>query len=233
MPGTDHANFDRRKYPVLDVREGYAQWVRTYEQTVRDDMDLSLLERLTTIDWSASRAVVDLACGTGRVGAWLRERCAATIDGVDLTPQMLEVARAKAIYRKLIVADVTATGLPEAGYDLSIQSLADEHLPDLRPLYREAARLTRPGGHFVLVGYHPQFLMAGVPTHFERAPGEPVSIRSYVHLLSDHTKAAHGSGWSLLELDEQVIDDAWVRAKPKWQVYLGFPISFAAAWKMY
>ena len=43
----DHAIFDKRKYPILGVREGYAEWVRTYEQTVHDEMDLRLLERVT------------------------------------------------------------------------------------------------------------------------------------------------------------------------------------------
>ena len=74
--------------------------------------------------------------------------------------------------------------------------------------------------------------MAGMPTHFERAPGDTVTIRSYVHLLSDHAKAAHAAGWSLLELDEGVIDEAWLRKKPKWEVYSGLPVSFAMVWHL-
>jgi SAM-dependent methyltransferase len=227
----DHSLYDKRKYPIVDVREGYGEWVRTYEQTVQDEMDLRLLDRLQTIDWPALQCVLDLACGTGRVGAWLRLRCPAAIDGVDVTPEMLDVARGKGVYRALRVADVSCTGLPDEAYDLCIQSLADEHLPDLRPLYREAARVTRQGGCFVVVGFHPQFLMAGMPTHFDRAPGKPVTIRSYVHLLSDHVKAARACGWSLLEMDEGLIDEAWLRKKPKWNVYFGLPISFAIVWR--
>ena len=228
----DHTFFDKRKYPVVDVREGYGEWVRTYEQTVLDEMDLRLLDQLSSINWAGPKFVLDLACGTGRVGAWLRARCGATLDGIDLTPEMLAVAARRAIYRTLSVADVTTIGLPPDTYDLCIQSLADEHLPDLRPLYRETARVTKPGGHFVLVGFHPQFLMAGMPTHFERTPGDHVTIRSYVHLLSDHAKAAHAAGWSLLELDEGVVDDAWLRKKPKWEVYSGVPISFSMVWHL-
>jgi SAM-dependent methyltransferase len=198
---------------------------------VQDEMDLRLLDRLRTVDWSASRCVLDLACGTGRVGAWLAGRCSAAIDGVDITPEMLAVARRRDLYRTLRVADVLDTGLAAEAYDLCTQSLADEHLPDLRPLYREVARLTRQKGYFVLVGFHPYFLMAGMPTHFERAPGEHVTIRSYVHLLSDHVKAAHAAGWSLRELEEGLIDEAWVRKKPKWQVYFGLPVSFALVWQ--
>ena len=227
----DHSIYDRRGYPVVDVRAGYGEWVRTYEQTVLDEMDLRLLEALRTVDWAASRLVLDLACGTGRIGVWLTGRCSVAIDGVDITPEMLEVGRRKAVYRALHVADVARTGLPPETYDLCIQSLADEHLADLRPLYREAARVTRHGGLFVIVGFHPQFLMAGVPTHFDRAAGEPVTIRSYVHLFSDHVRAAHAAGWSLREMEEGLVDDAWLRKKPKWDAYRGLPISFAMVWR--
>jgi SAM-dependent methyltransferase len=127
---------------------------------------------------------------------------------------MLEVARSRGVYRRLDVADVAITGWPAGAYDLCIRSLADEHLADLGPLYREAARLTRGGGHFVLVGYHPHFLMAGVPTHYDR--GQSITIRSYVHLLSDHVKAAHAAEWTLLEMDEGLVDEAWPSKKPGW-----------------
>jgi SAM-dependent methyltransferase len=228
---SDHTIYDRRRYPIVDVREGYAEWVRTYEQTVEDEMDVRLLDRLQTVDWAAPGCVLDLACGTGRIGAWVRGRSGAAIDGVDITSEMLEVARRKGVYRTLRLADVSRTGLPAETYDLCVQSLADEHLPDLQPLYREVARVTRREGRFILVGYHPQFLMAGMPTHFDRAPGEPVTIRSYVHLLSDHAKAAHAAGWTLLEMDEGLVDEAWLQKKPKWEAYRGLPISFSTVWR--
>lgn len=228
----DHRAYDKRKYPIVGVQAGYSEWVRTYEQTVCGEMDLRLLDRLTGVDWPAHRAVLDLACGTGRIGQWLRRSApSAVIDGVDLTPEMLEVARSKEVYRTLRVADITQCGLPNAAYDLVVQSLADEHLPELSPLYREVARLGRDGATFVLVGYHPYFLLAGMPTHFNRASGEPVTIRSYVHLMSDHVKAATVCGWTLVEMDESLVDDALLHKKPKWEKYAGLPISFAMVWR--
>lgn len=227
----DHSLYDKRKYPIVDVREGYGEWVRTYEEIVQDEMDLRLLERMHHVDWTAPRQVLDLACGTGRIGVWIKGRSPAAIDGIDLTPEMLEVARTKNVYRTLRVADVSNTGLADKAYDLCTQSLADEHLSELGPLYREVARVTQPGGYFVIVGFHPQFLMMGMPTHFNRASGEPVTIRSYVHLLSDHVKAARAAGWSLMEMDEGLIDEAWLRKKPKWESYLGIPVSFLMVWR--
>jgi hypothetical protein len=70
-----------------------------------------------------------------------------------------------------------------------------------------------------------------IPTHFDRSPGEPVTIRSDVHLLSDHVKAAHEAGWSLLEMDEGLVDDARLARKRRWEAYRGLPVSFAMVWR--
>ena len=145
---------------------------------------------------------------------------------------MLERARSRGVFRRLVEADVTATGLPSNGYDLVTTSLVDEHLPDVRPLYEEAARLARSPATYVLVGFHPQFIMAsGMPTHYEDAAGEPVAIETHVHLLSDHAAAALVSGWRLAELRERVIDDGWVELKPKWEPLRGHPIAFGFVWR--
>jgi len=78
--------FDARNYPTLDVREGYAAWAPTYESTVLDLMDIRLLERLGSVDWTARTCAVDLACGTGRTGSWLKSRGVKRVEGVDFTP---------------------------------------------------------------------------------------------------------------------------------------------------
>lgn len=227
----EFAPFDKRNYPVVSPSDGYAEWASTYEATVLDLMDLRLFARIESIAWSSADAVLDLACGTGRVGAWLRREGVRRLDGIDLTDAMLALAAPKRVYDTLRQGDVTATGLPDASYDLATQSLADEHLADLRPLYREVARLLRAGGQFVLVGYHPHFLMLGMPTHFDRASGESVTVESHVHLFADHVAAAHAAGFTLQEMHEGVIDDAWIAAKPKWQGRRNHPISFAQVWK--
>lgn len=228
----DFSRFDVRHYPTSSVQDGYGEWAASYEEVVQDVMDLRLLERLQSVAWDRIQAGADLACGTGRVGVWLQQHGAGALDGVDLTAAMLESARAKGVYRRLLVGDMRATPLEAAAYDLVTVSLADEHLPDLRPLYQEAARIARPGGSFVLVGYHPYFLMmSGMPTHYHRATGEPVTIDTYVHLTSDHVQAAIGAGWALREMREGLIDDEYLARKPKWSRYRDRPISFAMVWQ--
>ena len=228
----DFTHFDTRKYPTLPVQQGYGEWAPTYEETVLDAMDLRLLARIRTVPWDHLQEVADLACGTGRIGVWLRQQGVGSLDGVDLTAAMLEGARAKGVYRRLFLADIRATPLQADAYDLVSVSLVDEHLPDVQPLYQEAARIVRPNGYLVLVGYHPFFLMSGIPTHFNGASGEPLAIQSYVHLLSEHVQAALAAGWTLREMHEGLVDDEWVARKPKWSQYRNRPISFAMVWHM-
>lgn len=230
--GMDFTPFDARGYPVVDVRTGYAGWVDSYEETVEDVMDLALFDRLRTPGWQAVQRAADLGCGTGRTAAWLRERGVAAIDGADITPEMLDVARARGHHNELVEADATDTGLESEGYDLVIASLIDEHLADLGPLYREARRLAAPGALFAIAGFHPHFMMiSGMPTHYTDATGRSVAITTNIHLISDHVQAATENGWQLVEMREGVVDAEWLDRKPKWERYRNHPISFAHVWR--
>ena len=229
MPHFDR--FDRRNYRTVAAREGYGQWAASYEKTIKPALDRSLLDRIDSVAWDAVDRCADLGCGTGRTGAWLAENGVRVIDGVDLTPEMLDQARERQVYDSLRLSDVCASGLPSASYDLIAAVLVDEHLSDLGLLYAEAARIARDDASFVLVGFHPFFIMAtGMPTHFQAANGEPVAIDTHVHLVSDHSKAALAAGWRMAAFDEQIVDDHWIETKPSWAAYRNVPISFAWVW---
>lgn len=226
------SSFDTRGYPTVSAREGYALWSPSYEETVKEDMDTWLLDQVRTVAWAGVKRAADLGCGTGRTGSWLKAHGVRRIDGIDLTPEMLEKARARGVFDSLSVADVGASGLEGGAYDLVTTSLVDEHLKDLGPLYKESARLAAPGAAHVLVGFHPFFIMrVGMPTHFDGPDGKPVAIETYIHLFSEHAQAAIAAGWSLAEMHEQVIDERWIAKKPKWAQYRDCPVSFLAVWR--
>ena len=226
----DFSTYDRRHYVTLSVRDGYAAWSSLYDAQMDGNLDLALLERIASVDWAAAETAIDLACGTGRIGAWLAARGVNTIDGVDVTTEMLDVARAKEVYRRLLEEDMSATSLPDRGADLAVSCLAIGHVPELAPAYREADRLLREGGRFVLIAYHPHFLLTGIPTHFRDLRGEHIAIRNYIHLVSDHVGAGVSRGWRLAEMHERIVDEAWVRGAPNWRRHLHMPASFVMVW---
>ncbi|MBI3961312.1 MAG: class I SAM-dependent methyltransferase [Deinococcus sp.] len=100
--------------------------------------------------------VLDLGCGT----AANLERILAlglpygSYTGVDLTPEMLAVARqkfghlSKVSFRQL---DLLSDPLPEGEYDLIISTWVFSHLTDPRRVVETGLERLKPGGHMVLL----------------------------------------------------------------------------------
>lgn len=95
----------------------YADWATSYDADVGDEGYGLPNSVLVTLDvaaqhepWLADRAIkiLDAGCGTGRIGQVLADRGYHHIDGIDLSPEMLELADRRGIYRDL-----------EAGVDLT------------------------------------------------------------------------------------------------------------------
>jgi hypothetical protein len=55
----EFSRFDRRRYPTVSVREGYREWLPSYETTVEDEMDLVLLGALESVPWTAVEHAAD------------------------------------------------------------------------------------------------------------------------------------------------------------------------------
>jgi ubiquinone/menaquinone biosynthesis C-methylase UbiE len=227
----DFKDFDCRNYRTVSARDGYGEWAATYEEAVPNQLDIRVLECLNSLGWSAAKECLDLGCGTGRTAEWLKARGVATIDGIDLTPEMLERARVKKLYRSLYLGSVEETEILDARYDLVVMCLVDEHLSTLDSVYQEAYRLGNSHAKFVVVGMHPSFFMTGMPTHFKDVEGNPKAVETHIHLVSDHVRAALAAGWTLTEMYEGVIDEEWVRVKPKWASLKNHPVNFGYIWQ--
>ncbi len=91
--------------------------------------------------------VLDLGCGTGLAGAALAHR-AGHLTGVDLSPAMLALARAKGCYDRLVAAELGAflREEPEGSADLCVAADVFIYCADLAPVLRDIARVLRPGG---------------------------------------------------------------------------------------
>jgi ubiquinone/menaquinone biosynthesis C-methylase UbiE len=93
---------------------------------------------------------IDIACGPGLLAKAFAPRVRELV-GVDLTPAMVEKARAVAREAGLAnarfeVADALALPFASGSVDLALTRLALHHMPDPGAALREAARVVRPGG---------------------------------------------------------------------------------------
>ena len=92
-------------------------------------------------------SILDLGCGTGLSGAAFYD-LAVRLDGIDLSPAMVEKAKARGIYNDVRVGDIE-TPASECGYDLVLAADTLVYLGDLEPVFRAAANALAPGGTFL------------------------------------------------------------------------------------
>ncbi len=100
-----------------DLRPFYAQWAQSYDQEVGENgyiTPLRIAEALARHVKDLSIPILDYGCGTGISGQAFQEAGFLTIDGVDISDEMLEVAAQKKIYRRLEVF------APETGPDVKL-----------------------------------------------------------------------------------------------------------------
>lgn len=136
-----------------DSRRLYSDWAETYDSQFIQGHGYVLADRVAQAlaDAGGQGPVLDVGGGTGRVAERLTGLGIGPVDGLDLSPEMLEVAKARGLYRRTFVADVTAPLLPEIdGYGAVVSAgtftlghVGPEALPQL------LGRL-RPGGHMVI-----------------------------------------------------------------------------------
>ncbi len=98
-----------------DNRELYADWAATYDETFLVASRYVYHRHVASLfafGFGGGGPVLDVGCGTGAVGVALRELGVETVDGIDISAEMLAVAAAKRfddepVYRELIEADLT------------------------------------------------------------------------------------------------------------------------------
>ena len=94
-------------------------------------------------------SILDLGCGTGLAGLAFRP-LASRLDGVDLSPAMIEKARARGIYDHLDVADLESTLVASGpAYDLILAADTLVYLGDLASVFKAARGRLSPDGFFL------------------------------------------------------------------------------------
>ncbi len=106
-----------------------------------------VIEAAARVPATAGRVdVLDGGCGTGLCAPLLRP-IARTLTGVDLSPGMLERARARGLYDALACEELTAfLRRCPAGFDVVVATDVLIYFGDLVPLFDAAAGALRPSG---------------------------------------------------------------------------------------
>lgn len=143
---------------VAETLATYDEWAAAYDADVESEGYIApelasdyVLKHLSGISMADAR-VLDAGCGTGLVGRHLARRGARHIDGVDLSPGMLDVARRLAgVYEELTTADLAQRlDIASGSYDAltCVGTLTQGHVgPDALD---ELRRVVKAGGIMVV-----------------------------------------------------------------------------------
>jgi ubiquinone/menaquinone biosynthesis C-methylase UbiE len=192
----------------LDHRAGYAAWAPTY-----DTMDNALIraeqpivERLIE-DLPPGQRVLDAACGTGRHAAHLQTK-GHDVTGIDASPDMLELARAKTPDATFTEGDLCNLDFTDDTFDLVVCSLALTHVRDLRAPISEFARVVRPQGRVILSDIHPMNVLILGQGFFSDEKGDFAFVRNYAHPVSSYIDAFTNAGLAIRSCHEPIGDTA-------------------------
>jgi predicted TPR repeat methyltransferase len=193
------------------VRHLFDQFAADYDTRMRGRLGYaapSILRDLASLLIEPGRRydILDLGCGTGLSGLAFKP-IAARLMGVDLSPKMLDQARALHVYDRLIEGDVEAlpAGLP-GQFDIVLAADVLVYLGDLRTLFATVREQLRADGLWLFTTEK----HTG-PTDFELGPK-----RRYRH-SEDYLRAcAEAHGFDVASLVECVTRYEAGAAVPSW-----------------
>ena len=114
------------------------------------------LEIAEALQVHADSHVLDMGSGLGGPARTLAEVVGCRVTGVDLTPEFCDVAVELSQWTGLSdrtqfeVGDATALDSPPAAFDAAMTIHAAMNIADKPAMYREARRVLKPGGRFVV-----------------------------------------------------------------------------------
>jgi ubiquinone/menaquinone biosynthesis C-methylase UbiE len=132
----------------ITAAEGYDAWASSYDDP-NDLIDIEEPVVRRILDRLPVGRALDAACGTGRHAAYLAG-LGHEVLGVDVSANMLALARAKVPDGDFRQGDVCQLPVPDQDVDLVVCALALTHVADLAAAFADFARVLRPGGHLVI-----------------------------------------------------------------------------------
>lgn len=146
------------------IREDWNSAAAAYEQFITaPDSCSQCIEwpciRLMLPDLKGKR-ILDLGCGTGTYTFLLEEYAPIGVIGIDLSDEMLRIARAKARLNGSAAAFIRGDAkraylLAGAGYDFVFSATTAHYIRDLEAFMTSISQCMKPGGICILSVIHP------------------------------------------------------------------------------
>jgi len=148
----------------------YRSWASTYDSDFAKQNDyrspLEIAKYFDKYSNNKDTPILDVGAGTGLIGEFLNAS-SREINAIDISPEMLNIARLKNCYSKIIEADLTERLMindNHYGAIVSAGTFTHGHVgPDVLD---ELLRVTRSGGLFVFTIHYKLYKKAGFDKKF-------------------------------------------------------------------
>lgn len=153
LTGDDKANYIRTLFDKISSRYDFIRTLIFLGHT-------SLWYRLalSDLDLKAGDKVLDVGCGTGESTRYLFNSYPGIIvEGMDLSPGMLNQARRLNPELTYFEGDVCAIPCPDSTYDFVLTTFTYRNFPNRNVALAEMLRVLRPGGRLLILDhFYPQ-----------------------------------------------------------------------------
>ena len=154
-------------------------------------VDLAMVDALAdAVGGQGDAGVLDAGCGGGRMSGYLTGR-GCDVEGMDLSPGMVAVARRKHPDLRFTVGALDEMPYPDASFAgvLLWYSMIHTAPGSLGRVFAEVRRVLRPGGH-VLVGFQCGVGMRDVPWAHDRG----LELDRHLHAVDDVADSLEAAG---------------------------------------
>jgi len=198
----DNALFELRRgtrCPPAYMRGLFDDFASHYDETMLEKLGYRAHLHLRTL---ANRVlprltppwrVLDLGSGTGLVGDAFKDLVGGgRLDGIDIAPRMIEMARRRGIYDNLILGDIeTALAEPGLNYDLILAADTMIYIGDLSAVFTGVLKRLDQGGFYL-------FAVEGM----DQGGWEQTPMNRFRHSESYLREHAERTGLDFVELME-------------------------------
>jgi SAM-dependent methyltransferase len=195
-----------------DPRAGYREWSHSYDEPGNPIVGLEQPSVWSLLETPAPGRALDAACGTGRHAARL-VALGHSVVGIDLTPEMLERARANVPQAEFLEGDLLAIPAADDKFDIVVCGLALSHLEDLGSGVHELARVLRPGGQLIVSVLHPVLAHLGWQAPFANPDGERGFVREHAHGHAEYLNTFREAALEIVSCYEPALTVDHIRSK--------------------
>jgi phosphatidylethanolamine/phosphatidyl-N-methylethanolamine N-methyltransferase len=139
-----------------DVQRAYRRWAPVYDATFGRIVEAGLRQATTLINGFEGR-VLEVGVGTGLALAHYKP--SLRVVGIDLSPDMLKRARERVAklglhnVEQLLEMDAASLDFPDRSFDVAAAMYVMTVVPEPQRVMHELVRVTKPGGHIVIVNH--------------------------------------------------------------------------------